>query len=91
MPWFAHKAYKGGKNTLKVCDNVGESLAWFFGITSPRYQLEYDEYHRIQAEAKRKQELAKGWGDGTDENEVMTKQPEQTESVELSKVTTRSE
>jgi len=29
---------------------MGERLAWFFGITAPKYQYIIDEYHRIKEE-----------------------------------------
>lgn len=31
------------------CDYVGEWLANFFGITTPKYQFEIDEFNRLQA------------------------------------------
>ena len=33
-----------------VADFLGEKLAWFFGITTPKYQYIIDEYHRIKEE-----------------------------------------
>ena len=35
---------------LSVADFCGEKLAWFFGITSPKYQYAIDEYNRLKAE-----------------------------------------
>lgn len=33
-----------------VCDYLGEKLAWFFGITSPRFQYALDEIERRKLE-----------------------------------------
>ena len=38
--------------SLKVCDYLGEHLASFFGITTPKYQYEIDEYDRMMAEVR---------------------------------------
>lgn len=39
-----------------MCDYLGETLANFFGITTPKYQYEIDEYYRIIKEQKETQE-----------------------------------
>lgn len=31
-----------------MADTCGEKLAWFFGITSPKYQAAIDEYYRLK-------------------------------------------
>eukprot|EP00058_Branchiostoma_floridae_P004607 XP_002590095.1 hypothetical protein BRAFLDRAFT_123465 [Branchiostoma floridae] len=41
-----------------ACDFLGEKLAWFFGITSPKYQYAIDEYERMQRQDKEEQEEA---------------------------------
>lgn len=33
-----------------AADFCGEKLAWFFGITTPKYQSAIDEYHRMKEE-----------------------------------------
>lgn len=33
-----------------VADACGENLAWFFGITTPKYQSAIDEFYRLKAE-----------------------------------------
>ncbi|XP_019627532.1 PREDICTED: protein FAM177A1-like [Branchiostoma belcheri] len=43
---------------LAACDFLGEKLAWFFGITSPKYQYAIDEYERMQRQDKEEQEEA---------------------------------
>lgn len=52
---------------LHYCDLAGERLAYMFGITSPKYHREIDEYYRIK---KQEEELIKkqhaeyaGWCD----------------------------
>lgn len=42
-PWLAHKA-------LAVCDSVGEKVADFLGITSPKYSYEIAEAARMEEE-----------------------------------------
>lgn len=51
FPWMWYQAATAASQTLQVCDYLGESLASFFGITTPKYQYEIEEYHRIVAEA----------------------------------------
>ena len=64
MVWF-------GSQALKVCDYFGEGLANFFGITSPKYEYEIEEYNRRIEEQNRRQSILKsefeGWTqtDGT--------------------------
>ncbi|CAG2255353.1 unnamed protein product [Mytilus edulis] len=36
-----------------VADTCGEHLAWFFGITTPKYQYAIDEYYRLKEEEER--------------------------------------
>ncbi|CAK1582917.1 unnamed protein product [Parnassius mnemosyne] len=60
-PWFSHYAMKSGKKVLNAVDYAGESLANFFGITTPKYQIEIDEYERIKEEKKKMEEESIGW------------------------------
>ncbi|KAK6624892.1 hypothetical protein RUM44_011756 [Polyplax serrata] len=48
FPWMWHQTVTAGSKALEVCDFVGESLASFFGITTPKYQFEINEYLRIK-------------------------------------------
>ncbi|XP_054153515.1 protein FAM177A1-like [Oppia nitens] len=54
-----------GNKTLEVCDYLGENLANFLGITSPKYESEINEYYRQMAEQKNYEEKQKsefaGW------------------------------
>ncbi len=36
IPWVVHHTWAGGARLLEVCDSVGERLAWWLGITSPK-------------------------------------------------------
>jgi len=40
-----------------VCDYLGEKLAYFFGITSPKYQYAISEMERVQKEEQEDLEL----------------------------------
>lgn len=42
---------------------MGEALAWFFGITSPKYYFEIEEYKRLEAKKKAEEEKRKGWSE----------------------------
>lgn len=47
-PWLAHVSHKA----LAACDSVGEKVADFLGITSPKYSYEIEEAARIEEEAR---------------------------------------
>uniref|UniRef100_A0A182JIJ9 Uncharacterized protein n=1 Tax=Anopheles atroparvus TaxID=41427 RepID=A0A182JIJ9_ANOAO len=48
--WMRYKTYKLGSSVLAGCDYVGEGLASFLGITTPKYSYEIEEFKRMQAE-----------------------------------------
>ncbi|KAI1302418.1 Uncharacterized protein HDE_02517 [Halotydeus destructor] len=58
-----------GSKFLEYCDYFGEKLAYAFGITSPKYQYEIDEYKKIKVEkekeVKHQQDEYAGWMDVT--------------------------
>ncbi|XP_038212773.1 protein FAM177A1-like isoform X2 [Zerene cesonia] len=60
-PWFSYYAWKSGSKVLNAVDYAGESLANFFGITTPKYQIEINEYERMEEEKKRLEEESIGW------------------------------
>ncbi|KAL0828933.1 hypothetical protein ABMA28_003832 [Loxostege sticticalis] len=60
-PWFGHYAWKSGTKVLNAVDYAGESLANFFGITTPKYQIEIDEHERLQEEKKKLEDESSGW------------------------------
>ncbi|KAL0279402.1 UNVERIFIED_CONTAM: hypothetical protein PYX00_000972 [Menopon gallinae] len=49
-PWMWYYTVFAGSKALEACDYMGEFLAEFFGITTPKYQYEIDEYHRMKRE-----------------------------------------
>uniref|UniRef100_A0A182Y6J9 Protein FAM177A1 n=1 Tax=Anopheles stephensi TaxID=30069 RepID=A0A182Y6J9_ANOST len=48
--WMRYKTCKLGTTVLAGCDYVGEGLASFLGITTPKYSYEIEEFKRMQAE-----------------------------------------
>uniref|UniRef100_A0A182KG48 Uncharacterized protein n=1 Tax=Anopheles christyi TaxID=43041 RepID=A0A182KG48_9DIPT len=48
--WMRYKTCKLGNTVLAGCDYVGEGLASFLGITTPKYSYEIEEFKRMQAE-----------------------------------------
>jgi hypothetical protein len=42
------EGWSSGSRFLSVCDTVGEKLAWWLGITSPKYYYEIQEALRIK-------------------------------------------
>ncbi|XP_015124361.1 protein FAM177A1 [Diachasma alloeum] len=65
LPWIWHQTTWFSFKLLQGCDYVGEALADFFGITSPKYQFAINEYHRQQriliAESEKEQLQMGGW------------------------------
>ncbi|KAG8288057.1 hypothetical protein J6590_025401 [Homalodisca vitripennis] len=62
-PWIWYQTTTAGSKTLEVCDYLGESLASFFGITTPKYQFEIDHFNQLVAEEealKKEQDLEMG-------------------------------
>lgn len=53
-PWFWYKTMSASTKTLAACDYVGEKLAGFFGITSPKYEYEIDFYETMKREEEEK-------------------------------------
>ena len=65
VPWALYLAWLAGTSTLAVCDSLGERLAWWLGITSPKYYYEIQEAKRMKREeeerlARQDAEMA-GW------------------------------
>ncbi|XP_028298333.1 protein FAM177A1 [Gouania willdenowi] len=55
-PYFWFHMWRMAKNTISVCDYMGEKLASLFGISSPKYQYAIDEYYRIKKEEEEEEE-----------------------------------
>ena len=64
-----------GTNILAFADNWGEKLAWFFGITSPKYYWELEEFKKMSAEEeelkKKEAEENFGWTEKGEESQVI--------------------
>ena len=64
-----------GTNILAYADNWGEKLAWFFGITSPKYYWELEEFKKMSAEEeelkKKEAEENFGWTEKGKESQVI--------------------
>lgn len=78
-PWIWYHTVNVGIKTLKVCDYLGEHLASFFGITTPKYQYEIDEHDRMmeeEEERKKKQDMEMGgWTETPAETEGAVESP----------------
>ncbi|GAB6024966.1 hypothetical protein CHUAL_010063 [Chamberlinius hualienensis] len=82
-PYIWYQFKKAGSKALFVCDYLGEHVADFLGITSPKYQYEIEEYFRLKKEEEneRKQNLEmSSWRDGEasgtwNENVAVDEQP----------------
>nr|XP_002735602.2 PREDICTED: protein FAM177A1-like [Saccoglossus kowalevskii] len=58
-PYLWYYTVAASFGALGACEYLGEKLAWFFGITSPKYQYAIDEYYRNLREEKEEAEQAK--------------------------------
>ncbi|XP_071445186.1 protein FAM177A1 isoform X2 [Hetaerina americana] len=78
-PWILSQAANAGSKTLQVVDYVGESLANFFGITTPKYQYEIDEYEVMCAEEEEEKKVEDlemgGWTEGSSKTTVTESNP----------------
>ncbi|KAL0969708.1 hypothetical protein UPYG_G00231180 [Umbra pygmaea] len=55
-PYFFFHMWRMATSTISVCDYLGERMASFFGITSPKYQYAIDEYYRMKKEEEEEEE-----------------------------------
>nr|CAI5849569.1 unnamed protein product [Callosobruchus analis] len=60
-PWISYLMWSFGSSTLSVVDTVGEFFAKAFGITTPRYYFELEEYKKREEEQAAKDSEAQGW------------------------------
>lgn len=63
-----HKAARTKDSVVSGCEYVGEALASFLGITTSKFDLEYEEYKRREEEKAREDRESQGWQ--TNENNV---------------------
>ena len=78
VPWALYLGWLAGTSTLAVCDSIGERLAWWLGITSPKYYYEIQEAKRMKREeeerlARQDAEMA-GWEKKQEQEEVVNSQ-----------------
>ncbi|KAF6212666.1 hypothetical protein GE061_013192 [Apolygus lucorum] len=62
VPWFMYQTSNAGNKALAACDYLGEYLANFFGILSPKYEYEIEQYKKMLAEEeeRKKEDLELG-------------------------------
>ncbi|KAK5643664.1 hypothetical protein RI129_007509 [Pyrocoelia pectoralis] len=61
--WLVYKSWSAGEVALAACDYLGEHLAYFFGITTPKYWAEIEESKRMEAERIEQKKQAEGWSE----------------------------
>ena len=65
LPWALYLAWTAATRSIALADSMGEKLAWWLGITSPKYYYEIQEARRMarQEEERAKQQDAEmaGW------------------------------
>lgn len=67
-----HKAHHTSTRVLAACDFVGEKVAAFLGITTPKYEYEIEQWQRRQrqkAEAHKEEAEVGGWMQATNDNQ----------------------
>lgn len=52
FPWMWYYVQQSAKKSYEACDTAGEKLAWFFGITKPKYYAEMQEFERMDEEER---------------------------------------
>ncbi|XP_030854812.1 protein FAM177A1-like [Strongylocentrotus purpuratus] len=72
LPYMWYCMVKSGTTTYKVCDYLGEKLAYFFGITSPKYGYALSEYNRLEKEEK--EELDRQMAEREEQKDLVTRQ-----------------
>ncbi|XP_038075282.1 protein FAM177A1-like [Patiria miniata] len=53
LPYLWYYTVVAATKTVGACDFMGEKLAYFLGITSPKYQFAINEYNRLNEEEKK--------------------------------------
>lgn len=51
-----------GYKVLAACDFLGEKLAYFFGITTPKFNYEIEQFKKMQKERQHAEEEEKTMG-----------------------------
>jgi len=55
LPWLYWRAWTAGGTVVAVMDTIGEKLAWWLGITSPKYYYEIQEAIRMKEEEEQRE------------------------------------
>lgn len=69
-----HQAHSSSTRILSACDFVGEKIAAFLGITTPKYDYEIEQFKKIQQEKanEKSDELETGgWMQATNESQQL--------------------
>ncbi|CAG0923074.1 unnamed protein product [Notodromas monacha] len=89
-PWFWFVTTSTLGKLLSMADSAGGTLANFFGITSPKYQLEIDEFERMQQEDKEREEKLKeqmaGWESTETCHTAVVDSPISTDEVRITSI-----
>jgi len=76
LGWMSHGVWFAGSGFVGACDAAGEKLAWWFGITSPKYYYEMQEAIRMKEEEEKRKSRQdaemSGWTNSVKENNVNT-------------------
>ena len=72
---MVHYTWFAGSTLVSYCDLWGEKLAWFFGITSPKYYYELEEFKRMKEEEEERENKLQsemhGWIENKPQPEVI--------------------
>nr|ALS04826.1 protein FAM177A1-like protein [Pseudodiaptomus poplesia] len=75
LPWLLWLTLTAGTRFVSACDTAGEKLAWWLGITSPKYYYEIQEAEKMkeeERERKEKEDIEMAGWKGTSEAEGST-------------------
>jgi len=59
--WMKHYSHKGTGKVMNGLEYTGETLAYYLGITTPKYQHEIDEYNRMVSKRASEDTERKAW------------------------------
>jgi len=59
--WMKHYSHKGTSKVMDGLEYTGETLAFYLGITTPKYQHEIDEYNRMVSKQASEDAERKAW------------------------------
>ncbi|XP_059619671.1 uncharacterized protein LOC132263747 [Phlebotomus argentipes] len=68
--WMIHKAGQTKDTVVSGCEYVGEALASFLGITTSKFDMEYEEYRRKEEQKALEEKESQGWQPSSEGNNV---------------------